>query len=466
MRDGAASGLPCRGHICEGFLAPPHRKLHTARHDWAADNDGARMNRSSIATQPEEAGTHGWTVSSRPDFDRRFRAARRHSRLVRILRIAVPVIVGGGIVALSLATWLNPMRYLAKLPTGESLAISGTTITMEQPRLAGFTRDSRPYVVTAKSAAQDLLQPDRMDLKEIHATMASKDKSVVEMSAAKGLYHAKADQLFLRERIMVTSSSGFEGRLTEAVVDMRSGDIISDKPVEVKLPKGMINANRLEIAGDLVRFDRGVTFSLDGAAPAAQPVRGAKPAPGAQAGASPLQGFSQNRAEPINIKSTSLEVRDKDHQATFIDNVRVIQGDSTMQCKTLVVFYNQNDSPAAAPSGQSGGDGQQQIDRLEAKGGVVITQKDQTATGDTGLFDMKANVATLLGNVVLTQGQNVVHGDKLVIDLTTGVSRVEGGNGRVESLFAPANQPSGPPAPSAPNDARPVKDAKPPPKLN
>ena len=54
---------------------------------------------------------------------------------------------------------------------------------------------------------------------------------------------------------------------------------------------------------------------------------------------------------------------------------------------------------------------------------MVVTQKDQTATGDTGLFDMRTNTVTLIGNVVVTQGQNVLRGERLVVDLTTGVSQ-------------------------------------------
>jgi lipopolysaccharide export system protein LptC len=225
------------------------------------------MNRAVLAMEAEEAATQGWTGSSRAGLDRAFRVAARHSRHVRFLRIVVPVLVAVGIVAVSLATWFNPTRLLAKLPTGGSLGslgISGTKITMELPRLEGYTRDSRPYVLTAKTAAQDLTKPDNVELSEIHAKMETTDKAVVEMSAVSGLYHSKADQLILRERIVLTSSSGYEGHLTEAVVDMRSGHIVSDKPVEVKLLNGFLNANRLEVEGELIRFDGGVTLNMDG----------------------------------------------------------------------------------------------------------------------------------------------------------------------------------------------------------
>ena len=118
--------------------------------------------------------------------------------------------------------------------------------------------------MTAKTAAQDLLKPDNVEMSEIRTKMEMGDKAVVEMSAATGLYHSKADQLVLRENIVVTSTSGYEGHLTEAVVDMKSGHIVSDKPVEVKLLNGMLNANRVEVEGDVIRFDGGVVLNMDG----------------------------------------------------------------------------------------------------------------------------------------------------------------------------------------------------------
>ena len=78
---------------------------------------------------------------------------------------------------------------------------------------------------------------------------------------------------------------------------------------------------------------------------------------------------------------------------------------------------------AASP----GPGGSSQISRLEARGGVTVNQKDQTATGDSALFDMKSNTVTLQGNVVVSQGANVMRGERLVVDMTTGVSRVDAG---------------------------------------
>jgi lipopolysaccharide export system protein LptA len=151
-----------------------------------------------------------------------------------------------------------------------------------------------------------------------------------------------------------------------------------------------------------------------------------------------LQGFSQNRGQPVQIEAATLEVRDKDKVATFSGNVHVIQGDTDMRCRSLVVFYEDEGVQGAGANpgirtAQPGPGGNSKIKRLEANGNVVVTQKDQTATGDKGVFDMRANTVTLLGNVVMSQGQNVLRGERLVVNLTSGVSRVEGG--RVQGLF-------------------------------
>jgi lipopolysaccharide export system protein LptA len=176
-----------------------------------------------------------------------------------------------------------------------------------------------------------------------------------------------------------------------------------------------------------------------------------------------LQGFSQNRDKPIKITSVTLEVRDRDKMATFAGDVHLVQGDTTMRSKTLVVFYDE-EAPAnpgtASTQGQTSPQQNQQIKRVEAKGNVIVVQKDQTATGESGIFDMKSNTVTLVGNVVISQGPNVVKGDTLTVDMTTGVSRIACGKGqekcRVQGLFQPGSmkQPEARGQEGAPSSAR------------
>jgi lipopolysaccharide export system protein LptA len=174
-----------------------------------------------------------------------------------------------------------------------------------------------------------------------------------------------------------------------------------------------------------------------------------------------MQGFTQNRDQPIQIEAAALEMRDKKKEATFSGNVKVVQGDTTMTSNILVVFYD-SASPGAAPAANAKGaksapmksatpgpDGSSSIKRLEAKGNVMVTQKDQIVTGETAVFDTKTNLITMLGGVVLTQGKNVLRGDKLLVDMTTGVSRVESDSGKVQGVFQSSGQ-GGPMIPGSP----------------
>jgi lipopolysaccharide export system protein LptA len=149
-----------------------------------------------------------------------------------------------------------------------------------------------------------------------------------------------------------------------------------------------------------------------------------------------LQGFSQNRNEPVKIQAASLEVRDKEQQATFAGDVHVVQGDTELRCKILVIYYDEEPGVKVAKAGDAkAGDpaAGKQIRKIDAKGGVTVTQKEQNAIGDNAVFDMKNSVVTLTGNVVVTRGSDVLRGQRLVVDLATGVTRMDAG--RVEGLF-------------------------------
>lgn len=157
-----------------------------------------------------------------------------------------------------------------------------------------------------------------------------------------------------------------------------------------------------------------------------------------------LQGFSQNRDEPVKIRAAALEVREKDKQATFTGDVHVLQGDTEMRCKLLTVFYEEETGTRNVKAAEPGPGGDKQIKRIEAKGSVVVVQKDQNAAGDAAIFNMRENTVTLIGNVVVTRGADILRGQRLVVDLTTGVSKMD--QGRVEGLFqsGPRNTPSDP----------------------
>lgn len=197
--------------------------------------------------------------------DARFARAKRHSRRVRQLRLAVPLLVAASLLTIVGVSLFNPFRLLSALPIDiGKLGVSGTKITMDSPHLAGFTPDQRPYELWAQSAVQDVTRPNNVELHELRAKVQMEDKTNLSMDARTGLFDTKTQILDLKENIFLQSSTGYEARLTQAAVDMAAGTVSSDEPVAVKLLNGTLDANALRITenGALVRFEGGVSMVL------------------------------------------------------------------------------------------------------------------------------------------------------------------------------------------------------------
>ena len=228
---------------------------------------GSRLTVASRAdaSQVDDRATRAYASRERDHDVRVFRAALRHSRWVRLLRVGIPaaVVVAAAIIFMSVYV-LDPLRQLAKLPGSiGGLVVSGTAITMQQPRMAGYTQDRRPYVVTARAATQDVTKPDIVTLLDLRATIEFKDGGKYELTARSGLFESKLDRLTLQDDILVNSAT-YQAKLSEAVVNVRTNHMVSEHPVEVIMPQGVVNANRLEVtnSGELIRFEGNVTMVL------------------------------------------------------------------------------------------------------------------------------------------------------------------------------------------------------------
>ncbi|MDN5002813.1 LPS export ABC transporter periplasmic protein LptC [Bradyrhizobium sp. GCM10027634] len=213
----------------------------------------------------------------------KFASAARHSRLVRILRIAVPVTVVLAMASLvAISTFLNPFTMIPIKVDSGNLVVTGTKITMESPHLSGFTPDQRPYELWAKTATQDITDPDHVDLADLRAKVLMEDQSTVFLDARTGRFDNKQQQLDLHKDVFVRTSTGYEARLNSAFVDMNKGTVSSDEHVDVKLTNGTLTADRLRITegGDVIRFEGNVVMHLDKLDdPAVQPAPAEQPAP-------------------------------------------------------------------------------------------------------------------------------------------------------------------------------------------
>ncbi len=168
--------------------------------------------------------------------------------------------------------------------------------------------------------------------------------------------------------------------------------------------------------------------------------------------------------EPIKIDADKLDVFDKEGRAVFSGNVVAVQGDSTMNCTVMTVFYEQrnqgqNGAQAAAAPGPGAAD-DSAIKKIDCKGPVTIVSKTQVATGNNASFDRVGNKIYLTGNAALSDGPNVTRGERVIYDINTGVANIETApGGRVKALFVPGSGPAEAAAGAAKPKPQPQKPA-------
>jgi len=75
----------------------------------------------------------------------------------------------------------------------------------------------------------------------------------------------KQQILELHKDIFLQSSTGYEARLSQALVDMGKGTVTSEEHVDVNLLSGTLSADKLRITGggEVVRFEGNVVMILD-----------------------------------------------------------------------------------------------------------------------------------------------------------------------------------------------------------
>ncbi len=129
--------------------------------------------------------------------------------------------------------------------------------------------------------------------------------------------------------------------------------------------------------------------------------------------------------QPIQIVSDRLDAFNEKKMVVFSGNAVATQGARTIRADRLTLYYKENRKAAGRPAAEVEGTGD--LERVEAKGSVTITEGERVVTGDEALFEPDLQKITMTGGAGLREGANVVRGDRIVVLL-------EENRGVVESL--------------------------------
>ena len=384
--------------------------------------------------------------------DRAFRQARRHSLVVRTLRLALPIGAVGfvGFYALTLGvSWrLGPGR----LNVGE-VQLTADDLTMKNPSYFGLTKEGGRYEVRAKKAIVEFNKEAPIKLIDVDGDLVQANGVVTKLKAKHGLLDNAKSELELFDGIEIEATNGLKARLSRAKVFNKEHRVVSKQPVEVDMPTGRVrrdhdHAHRHQ--GDDLRRRRRRAPRLDAG----------------RGNDAETPAFGRDARQPVDVTSEQLYINDAAKTAQFTGGVVAVQGDSTLKTPELHVAYEGKAASELASADAQQRQESSRLSRLLAKGGAVVTiGADRRVTSDEAEFDAKADTALFTGNVVVNQQKNVLQGGRLFVDRKTGKSRLEAPAeagqpaGRIAATFyqSDARPPRNPSQSSGRRDDRPPR---------
>lgn len=376
---------------------------------------------------------------------RAFAAAKRHSRLVAMLRILLPLAAIGIagvyvlIVAMSWASQHSKFKF-------RNVVITPEDLTMKDPSYFDVTKDGR-YEVRAKRAVVAFNQNAPIKLIDVSGDLTQNNGTVTKLKAKHGLLENKKGELELFDGIEIDGTNGMMARMSRAMFYSKEGKVVTTEPVSATMPTGSVQAAAMTMLNKskLVQFRGNVTVRL-------LPQQG--------------QGLASGRdaRQPVDIRSEELDVDDAAKTAHFRGKVVAVQGETMLQAPYLMVKYEGKAASGLAPAADAtpakgaGSDGAH-VTFLWARNGVEVTAgTDRRIVSDLADFDVTADTALFAGNVVATQEKNVLKGGRLVIERKAGKTRLDTPGGRIAATFHP-NAPVQPRTAKRPPGAEEVQGA-------
>jgi lipopolysaccharide export system protein LptC len=175
-----------------------------------------------------------------------FPDAIRHSQRVTRLRKWILWGAGGTVALVGLGALIGSLRFLPVDLNLSRIALQGTRIVIETPKLVGYRKDGRPYEVRARVGVQDITTPEVFDLEGLDVRVETTGEGAVTLSAPKAVYSTKSDNARMRGGVRITDAKNFDMRMDAADMDFKASVMTSKAPVTLQIDGGNVAADQME----------------------------------------------------------------------------------------------------------------------------------------------------------------------------------------------------------------------------
>lgn len=217
----------------------------------------ARKKTGHPAPPPAAGGGRDRLLGLTAKRDSAFPDAMRHTARVARLRRLILWGAGGTVAIVGLGLLVSSVRLLPIDLNLARVALKGTRIVLESPKLVGYRKDGRPYEIRARVGVQDITRPDLFDLDGLDVRVETQGAKPIVLTAAKAQYNTTTDKAQMSGGVIVGDDKNFDMRMDSAAMDFKSSVMTSDKPVKLKIDGGEVVADSVEFS----QKERRATFA-------------------------------------------------------------------------------------------------------------------------------------------------------------------------------------------------------------
>lgn len=215
-----------------------------------------RMTTSTVSGIPDSGSYAGRSHAE-------YMRARSHSRLVRVLKILLPISAALVVVAFVVVSWLDNI-----VPEGvgiESVVIRDGKLVMQSPVMSGQSSDARPYTMRAARAIQDLSVPDVIVLEDIVADLPAPNGDKAILNALSGTYNRTTQTMMFDQAFSLTTEAGMSAELQSANIDMANGGLVTNEPVSISSGDASVVAQSMRMTdkGRVIIFEDKVRMTIN-----------------------------------------------------------------------------------------------------------------------------------------------------------------------------------------------------------
>ena len=186
--------------------------------------------------------------------------ARAHSRFVKVLRVALPLLMVGVVGTLGALVVSHAVRRQATAHQD-----ANTPIRMTNPHFFGRDTQGRAYTLGARQAARDEQSLQVVLLQYPTLILGVGGPNPQNLTADSGVYHEDTRMLLLRGHVRANNARASRFATDEALVNTRTGTVVGNKALATQTTQGNVKSRSFDVydKGDRVIFKGGVHARLN-----------------------------------------------------------------------------------------------------------------------------------------------------------------------------------------------------------